>query len=130
MFTCISIPYPRNYFNVIQKSLCRFLSRGIDLLYKSNYLDSLMAACGTTSRAIKTVLKPSLTVQLICDAFFGGPTGTRIITSQCEWGIRIVLFAENNPPDCFLHAQTLAGSSQAYLRNQNHQLNWWFAQAL
>ena len=34
----------------MQKSLCRFLGRGIFLLYKPNYLDSLIAACGAISK--------------------------------------------------------------------------------
>ena len=29
-----------------------------------------------------------------------------MLNSQCERGIRIVLFAKNNPLDCFLNAQT------------------------
>ena len=33
------------------------------MLYKPNYLDSLIAACGAIGRAMKTILKPSLTVQ-------------------------------------------------------------------
>ena len=39
--------------------------------------------------------------------YLGGRSDrSRIIDSQCEWGIRIVLFAKNNPPNCFLNAQT------------------------
>ena len=37
----------------------------------------------------------------------GGRDRSRIIDSQCEWGIRIMLFAKNNPPNCFLNAQII-----------------------
>ena len=40
------------------------------------------------------------------NCYFGRDDRSRIIDSQCEWGIRIVLFAKNNPLDCFLNAQT------------------------
>ena len=49
---------------------------------------------------------------LSCDfSLSGDPPEIRIIISQCEWGIRIVLLAKNSPPDCFLNAQTLASSN-------------------
>ena len=44
-------------------------------------------------------------------SFNGTPEGIRILNSQCEWDIRIVLFAKNSPLDCFLNAQTLTGSN-------------------
>ena len=43
--------------------------------------------------------------------FYGWGIGIRIIHSQCEWDIRIVLFAKNDILYRFLNAQTLAGSN-------------------
>ena len=40
------------------------------------------------------------------NCYFGRDDRSRIIDPQCEWGIRIVLFAKNNPLDCFLNTQT------------------------
>ena len=47
--------------------------------------------------------------------FIGTPEGIQIIDSQCEWGIRIVLFAKNDSPNRFLNAQTLSGSNPILL---------------
>ena len=38
---------------------------------------------------------------------YGRGIRIRILDSQCEWGIRIVLFAKNSPLGCFFYAQTL-----------------------
>ena len=54
----------------------------------------------------------------MCTLFCGTPEGIRIIDSQCEWGIRIVLFAKNSPQDCFLNAQTLTGSNPLILEHK------------
>ena len=40
------------------------------MLYKPNYLDSLIAACAAIGRAMKTILKLSLTVQPLGDRIY------------------------------------------------------------
>lgn len=50
--------------------------------------------------------------------FYGWGIGIRIIDSQCEWEIRIVLLAKNNSPNCFLNAKTLTGSNPTTHQNK------------
>ena len=63
-------------------------------------------------REKKTVKKKNLNyANCVLRLSTGRSDRSRIIDSQCEWGIRIVLFAKNSPPDCFLDAQTFTGST-------------------
>ena len=48
------------------------------------------------------------------NSFYGWGIGIRIIDSQCEWDIRIVLFAKNDILYRFLNAQTLSGSNPLF----------------
>ena len=52
---------------------------------------------------------------------------SRIIESQCEWGIRIVLFAKNNPLDCFFNAQTYRFDSSFSMHNKKGTLKGTFS---
>ena len=52
---------------------------------------------------------------------------SRIIDSQCEWGIRIVLLAKNNPLDCFLNAQTYRFDSSFSMHNKKGTLKGTFS---
>ena len=52
------------------------------------------------------------------NSFYGWGIGIRLLISQCEWVIRIVLFAKNDILYRFLNAQTLSGSNPYITRNE------------